>query len=122
MTTNALNWFEIPSEDIDRAVKFYGAILDKPMKRDDTMNMPYSFFPTENGGVGGALIQHEQYTPNATGAVIYLNGGADLQVILDRVSGAGGKVVMEKMGIGENGFVAMFIDTEGNRVGLHSTS
>ena len=121
MPTHAINWFEIPTVDIERAIRFYSAILDKPMQRDD-IGMPYSFLPTENGGVGGALIQNENFVPSDTGAVIYLNGGDDLQVVLDRVEGAGGKIIMQKMEIGENGFVAMFIDTEGNRVGLHSNN
>lgn len=119
MTQHAIAWFEIPTIDIDRAIKFYSAILDKPMQRND-VGMPYSFFPAETGSVSGALIQHEEYTPSATGCVIYLDGGEDLQAIQDRVAGAGGKVIMQKTSIGEHGFVAMFIDTEGNRVGLHS--
>ena len=120
--TNALNWFEIPVTDIDRAKAFYGEVLGSELKAfsvaelgDRTERMlPYQ------DGVGGALVQHDDYIPSQAGSVVYLNGGDDLSVPLGRVEKAGGKVLAEKMGIGENGFIAFFLDTEGNKVGLHS--
>lgn len=78
-----------------------------------------AMFPAEDG-VSGAVIKAEGYTPSAEGSIIYLNAGADLSDALGRVEAAGGLVVAPKTGIGENGYVAFFLDTEGNKVGLHS--
>ena len=117
---NALNWFEIPVADMTRAKTFYGAIFDiemaeYPASEGYTMAM----FPAENG-VGGALMHGEGCEPSYSGSTVYLNGGNDLSTILTRVAAAGGKVLMDKYSIGEDGFVGVFEDSEGNRVGLHS--
>lgn len=117
---NALNWFEIAVSDMDRALKFYNTILGAEMTVMAPMpGFTMAMFPAEDG-VGGALMQGEGYIPGQQGTVVYLNGGDDLSTVLDKVEGAGGQVVMPKTGIGENGFMAYFADTEGNKVGLHS--
>lgn len=121
---NAINWFEIPVKDYERAKKFYSdvlgnAVTDMPMPDFKYGILPYDM---ENKGVGGAIIQSEFTTPSETGCVIYLNGGDDLNTPLAKVEAAGGKVVMPKTAIGENGFMAHFTDTEGNRLALHSMS
>lgn len=117
---NALNWFEIPASDIKRAINFYNAILDTELESMEmSEDFPMGMFPSEDG-VSGAVISGEGYTPSAEGSLVYLNGGDDLNDVLNRVEAAGGQVVSAKMDIGENGFVAFFMDTEGNRVGLHS--
>ena len=121
---NAISWFEIPVADLDRAKKFYETILDieMPVMQMDDQGSKWAFFPfdMENGGVGGAIMKAEGYEPGANGPVIYLNGGDDLGIPLNKVEGAGGKVIMLKTSIGENGFMGVFIDTEGNRVAFHS--
>ena len=117
---NALNWFEIPAADIDRAAEFYGKILDVELEVSEAMpGSKMTMFPAE-GGVGGGIVSSEGYVPSTEGTLVYLNGGEDLSQVLDRVEGAGGKVVLPKTSIGENGFMAFFIDSEGNKVGLHS--
>ena len=123
---NAINWFEIPVSNYERAKKFYSDILgitisDFPMPEK---NMEYGMFPydMENGGVGGAIVRMEGLNPSADGSTVYLNGGEDLTIALNKVVNAGGQVIMPKMDIEENGFIAQFIDTEGNRVALHSMS
>ncbi|HZN35384.1 MAG TPA: VOC family protein [Pirellulaceae bacterium] len=121
MPKNAIHWFEIPTRDIQRAVRFYNRVLNTEMAAMDMMGCQMAMFPCEQGvGVGGALVQHEQQAPAAQGTLVYLDGGDDLAVPLGKVEAAGGKVAMPKTSIGEHGFCAMFIDTEGNRVGLHS--
>jgi predicted enzyme related to lactoylglutathione lyase len=117
---NALNWFEIPASDIERAKKFYNMIFEIKLTPMDGMEgYSMGMFPAEDG-VRGAVIQGEGYQPSAEGSLIYLNAGDNLNKVLNRVEAAGGQVVMPKTGIGENGFYAYFIDSEGNRVGLHS--
>ncbi|SRR5690606_14067133 len=120
--TNAINWFDLPATDLDRAVKFYSTIFDIEMQRMEGPGTQSAFFPMQPEGVGGALTQGDGYTPSASaGAVVFLNGGDDLSRALDKVEAAGGQIVQPKTGIGEHGYVALFIDSEGNRVGLHST-
>ena len=121
---NAINWFEIPVTDYQRAKTFYQTILDvvitdMPMPEE---NVEYGIFPhdMENQGVGGAIMKMDKMNPSKDGSTVYLNGGDDLSVVLDKVEAAGGQLFIAKMGIGETGFIAQFIDTEGNRVALHS--
>lgn len=119
---NALNWFEIPAKDIERALTFYDTIMGATLIRMEANEAyPMGMFPVESG-VSGAVIQGEGYVPSTEGTIVYLNAGEDLSHVLNRVEGAGGNIVMPKTDIGENGFMAYFIDTEGNKVGLHSNS
>ncbi len=123
---NAINWFEIPVLDYERAKKFYNTILGLEITdfHMPDKNMKYGMFPydMENGGVGGAIVQMEEMKPSTEGSTVYLNGGEDLNIALNKVEAAGGKIFMPKTDIDENGFIAQFLDTEGNRVALHSMS
>lgn len=121
--TNALNWFEIPAVDFQRAEKFYSTIFDTelaPMKGIKHLGLQMSTFPHGEDGVGGGVIKGEGYVPSAEGTVVYLNAGDDLNVVLSRVEAAGGQVLLPKTSIGRQGYMAFFLDTEGNKVGLHS--
>jgi uncharacterized protein len=119
--TNALNWFEIPVSDFDRARKFYETLYGSEIVEIPFPGGRYGMLPCDmQHGVGGGLVQGEGFEPSDKGTVVYLNGGDDLNTPLSRIEKAGGRVVMPKTSIGENGFMAQFIDTEGNRVALHS--
>ncbi len=121
---NAISWFEIPTTDIDRAAAFYEAVFDTKLAPMDMPNLKMRMFPLEDRmGVGGALTFAEGfYTPSSTlGPLIYLNGNPDVQLFLDRIEFAGGKIVVPKTQISpEYGYMAVFLDTEGNRIALHS--
>lgn len=121
---NSLNWFEIPAVDIDRAGKFYAAIMNAEMTPlMEMMGMKMIGFPSDpgNGKASGALCQSDFHKPSQDGSLIYLNANPSIQSVIDRVEGAGGKVVMPKTQISpEIGYMAFFIDTEGNRIGLHA--
>lgn len=119
---NAISWFEIPATDYERAKTFYNTMLgieiaDMPMPEGKYGMFPYD---NDNNGVGGGIVEMQGVTPTSDGVTIYLNAGNDLSIPLGRVEAAGGKVIMPKTDIGENGFMAQLIDTEGNRVALHS--
>lgn len=117
---NWVNWFEIPVSDISRASAFYANIFDVELHTVDMMGTKMAIFPHE--GSGGALVQGSDYTPSAEGSLVYLNGGEDLTGVLEKVEGAGGKVIVPKTHIGDGlGYFALFIDTEGNKLALHST-
>lgn len=117
---NAINWFELPANNFSRAVKFYNEITGKELQFFEQGELQMAFFPAENNGVGGCVTYGNGNQPRAEGALVYLNGGEDLAQPLAKVAGAGGTIVMPKTSIGENGFMAIFLDTEGNRVALHS--
>jgi hypothetical protein len=124
-SVNALNWFEISVSDIARAKKFYEAVFNITMYETEMMGMKMAFFPAEqgNGKVSGGLVQGEGYTPSTDGAKIYFNGNPDLSGALNRVEGAGGRVLMPKTHISpEIGYMAFFMDSEGNAVALHSSN
>jgi predicted enzyme related to lactoylglutathione lyase len=121
---NAVSWFEIPATDLNRAQKFYEAIFDIQMIPLDMPQLQMRLFPIENPmAIGGAICQSgDFYKPSSEGgALVYLNGNPDVQHVLDKIEVAGGKIVIPKTQISpEYGYMAVFLDTEGNRVALHS--
>lgn len=123
---NAINWFEIPVSDFERAKDFYETILDIQMQIFD-MGSPdhkMAFFPSDGNKetVGGGIMSGPGYEPSEKGTLVYLNGGEDLSRPLSLVEKAGGKIHMPKtiIGDGQNGYMAVILDTEGNRIALHS--
>ncbi len=122
-TTNALNWFEIPASDINRAKSFYENAFGITMEQSEMMGMKMAMFPSEmgNGKTSGGLCESPMHKPSMDGSVIYLNANPDMQPVLDRIESAGGKVLMPKTKISDDiGHMAFFADTEGNKVALHS--
>lgn len=122
---NAISWFEIPTTDIDRAQKFYENIFGITMIPMDMPNIKMRMFPLDDmmTQVGGALCDSGGFhKASATdGPLIYLNANPDVQNVLDKVVAAGGSIMVPKTEISpEYGFMGVFMDTEGNRIGLHS--
>ena len=119
---HAINWFEIPVKNFDRAKSFYETVLNAEIQVMEAMGMKSGFFPAdmENGSIGGCIIQGKGYEPSTKGSLVYLNGSKDLNIPLSKVEKAGGKILLPKTAIGHNGFMAHFEDCEGNKIGLHS--
>ncbi|HEY4788361.1 MAG TPA: VOC family protein [Bacteroidales bacterium] len=114
-----INWVEIPVIDLKRAIGFYSKILGVEFNEMEIGGSRYAIFPTDDRFNSGALAQGEYYKPNTDGITIYLDGGTDLSIILSKVKAAGGEVIMEKIFLAkEAGYIGMFIDTEGNKIGL----
>lgn len=113
--------FEIPATKISRAIDFYQAILDVKIEKIEMPEMQMGILPYEDQVVTAVITQAEGYNPSGDGVTIYLNGGDNLQVILDKVEKNGGKTLIPKTPhADESGYFAIFFDTEGNRIGLHS--
>ena len=122
-STNSINWFEIPVTDMKRAKHFYQVIFSIHMDETEMMGMQMAFFPYEmgSGKASGALVQGGQRMPGDKGALIYLNANPSMDVILELIPQMGGIVLMPKTQISpEVGYIALFTDTEGNKLGLHS--
>jgi predicted enzyme related to lactoylglutathione lyase len=123
---NAINWFEIPVANFDRAKKFYETLFDYQMPESQlgAARMGFFLFDFQNKKVGGAIVHNPAlYTPEANGTLVYLNCQPDLQKVLDKVETAGGNILLGKKEISAEqklGFWALISDTEGNRVALHS--
>jgi predicted enzyme related to lactoylglutathione lyase len=124
--TNVLTWFEIPVTDLQRARKFYENILDIEMVSRTDGNEEAVFFPHDpnviqatSGRVTGVLSKTNRNSPSANGTMIYINASPSLQIVLDRVEKAGGKIIAPKTEI-PAGYIAAIIDSEGNKVGLHA--
>ncbi|HXU28714.1 MAG TPA: VOC family protein [Bacteroidia bacterium] len=117
---NFVTWFEIPAYNHYRSVAFFNYIYGIEMTSVELNGFAMGFFPAESG-IGGAIVTGPGCVPSEVGPLIYLNGGEDLNNVLLRVNEAGGRVVMEKTFLSETaGYFALFIDSEGNRLALHS--
>ena len=124
-TTNALNWFEIPVTDMQRAKHFYQVVFGIHMEDMNMPGMEMAGFPMEmgSGKVSGALVKSDYHRPSKDGVIIYLNADPDMKGILQRIESEHGEVVMPRTQISpEIGYMAFFIDSEGNRIALHSQS
>lgn len=118
---NAINWFEIPVLDYKRAEKFYNTIFGFTIQEQQMGDYQYGFLPADQSGVGGAICRGEGYKPSETGTLVYLNADGKIDEVINRIEPAGGKIVMPKTQISEDyGYMATFMDTEGNKVALHS--
>ena len=121
--TNALNWFEIPVSDFERARHFYQVVFGIHMDVDNMMGMKMAYFPMAmgSGKASGALVQSDFHKPSMDGSVIYLNANPEMTENLKRIEQEGGDILMPKTHISDDiGYMAFFKDTEGNRVALHS--
>jgi uncharacterized protein len=118
---NVAVWFEIPAADFERAVGFYEKVFDIRLKRDSFGAAKMAVFPSAAAATSGAVMAGEGYRPAGDGSVVYLSAGRDLAGPLSRVKTAGGSVAVPKTALPDGmGYFAQFIDSEGNRVGLHS--
>jgi predicted enzyme related to lactoylglutathione lyase len=118
---DALNWFELYVNDFDRAKHFYESALQTSLQTFEMENCKMGMFPHEQGGgVGGSITNMDGIAPGLGGTLVYLNVEGDLDAVLKRIPGAGGSVLKPRTSIGQHGFIAVFKDTEGNSVGLHS--
>jgi predicted enzyme related to lactoylglutathione lyase len=120
---NLIAIVEIPTTNFSRAITFYEAILGITIERVEMEGVQMGLFPNDGESPFVQLINGGAYTPSNTGTIIYLNAGEDLQVMADSIQANGGEIQLPKTEIGpEMGFYAMFLDTEGNKLGLHSVS
>lgn len=124
-TKNVVGWFEIPVKDMERAVKFYQTVFNLELSRQQMGPLDMAWFPWVEDGIGspGSLVYHQDfYQPSTKGVLVYFTSfGGDLSEELSRVEQAGGKIEQEKTLIADDiGYMAVFIDTEGNRIAIHS--
>ncbi len=119
---NPVNWFEIPTKDLEKAIAFYSEVFGVSFEKTEMGPLHMAMIAgsdRETYGATGALVQADGYVPSANGSVVYF-GCDDVEISLKKVEKAGGKTIQPKTSIGEYGFAAHFLDPEGNHVALHS--
>ena len=123
--SNVVGWFEIPTTDLQRAIRFYEAVFSFKLEHVPMGELEMAWFPSneEGTGAGGTLIYHKEwYKPSTDGVLIYFSSpSGDLTNELANVEAAGGKVLQHKTLIAEDiGYMGIFLDSEGNRIAVHS--
>ena len=119
---NAVNWFEIPVADLERARNFYSTVLAIELPESEMGPKKMAWFPMEMGKMGapGALVQSDGYVPSHSGSLVYIHVD-EIDPTLELIDSNSGKTLMPRTSIGQHGFIAHFEDTEGNRVALHES-
>ena len=120
--SNQIVWCDIPVKDLDRAIRFYTAVLGQPVTRESYPGMTIGLLPHAGEHVSGCLFVSDDAKPSVDGPLIYLNCEGRLPIAIATVEINGGKVLKPKHAIGAYGFRAIVIDSEGNRIALHSST
>lgn len=117
---NRVVWVDIPMVDLERAIRFYSEVLGAPVQREEFPGMTIGILPHGEGEVGGCLFRKADDKPSAQGPLLYLNVQGRLDDAVEAAERNGGKVLLPRQPIGPHGFRAIILDSEGNRVALHS--
>lgn len=121
LMNNFISIVEIPTSEFSRAVTFYQDILDINIESMEMEGMKMGLFQNDGQSPFVQLIHGDDYKTSDSGTIVYLNGGTDLQSVVEKIENSGGEIIVPKTAIGsEMGFFAIFLDTEGNKLGLHS--
>lgn len=118
-----INWFEIPSADFGRAIRFYETLFDTTLRleKPDSDSLEMALFSDAGGVPCGCVTHYESHAPSSSGTLVYLDANPSIDVVLARVESAGGEIRMPKLELPNDiGYIAHFIDTEGNLLALHS--
>lgn len=119
--SSALSWFEIPVADLDRAERFYTAVLQAPLRRQVMGPCTLAVLPYARPGTGGALFLGPELQPSARGSLVYLSVGPDLDSATARALAAGAQLLQPRVDLPEGmGSFVHLSDSEGNRIGLHA--
>jgi uncharacterized protein len=119
---NQIVWCDIPATDLDRAIRFYSAVLGHPVTKQSVSGVDFGLLPDADSGVSGCLVGGKEAKPSPDGSLIYLNCEGRLAIAVATVELNGGRVLKPRHPIGPHGFRAIVLDSEGNRIALHSKS
>jgi predicted enzyme related to lactoylglutathione lyase len=125
MSADTLCWTDIPVTNLDRAIKFYSAVLGKEVRKLSESGMEYGLLPHEEQNAAGCLCIRSDSggidnQPSANGPLIYLLVEGRLGEAVEAARQNGGKILRARQQISEHGFRAVIIDSEGNRIALHT--
>lgn len=114
-----VGWFDIPVTDLDRAIGFYSQVLDAKIEKMHHETSIGVFAHSDNQ-IGGCLYQDADFLPSGQGPLLYFSVNGRLDAALTQVEALGGKILQPKQSLGQYGFRALVLDSEGNRIALHS--
>lgn len=120
--TNTIVWCDIPVKNLDRAIKFYGSLLGARIEKQSVEGMTFALLPYGTDSVSGCLVTDEEAKPSTDGPMIYVNCDGRMPVAIASVELNGGKILKARHSIGPHGFRAIVVDSEGNRIALHSNA
>lgn len=118
---NAVVWFDIPVLDLDRAIKFYSVVMGAPVRKQEFPGGAIGLLPHGEQDIGGCLYESDDNRPSEHGALLYLNVSGRLDAAIATVEPGGGRIIQPRHAVGPYGFRAIILDSEGNRIALHST-
>jgi len=119
--SNTFVWVDIPVTDLDRAIRFYSAVVGRPVGKLGGPGLTFGLFEHQGGEVGGCLVASaEGGAPSLAGPLVYIDASDRLDAAIAAARAQGGRVLQDKHSIAPNGFRAVIVDSEGNRVALHS--
>jgi len=119
--SNRIVWVDIPVVDVDRAIRFYSAVIGQPVAKEGGPGFTFGLLPHSGGDVGGCLyVPDADNAPSTVGPLIYLNAEGRLHQAVEAVTAHGGQVLKAIYEMGPHGFGAIILDSEGNRVALHA--
>jgi predicted enzyme related to lactoylglutathione lyase len=113
-------WVDIPVLKLDRAIRFYSAVIGMEVEKNDYPGMSIGTFPHKDNEVAGCLYLSEKVKPSADGPLVYINAHGRLDEAIEAAAASGGTILQAKESIGPYGNRAIILDTEGNRIALHS--
>ncbi|WP_020472843.1 VOC family protein [Zavarzinella formosa] len=119
---NTICWADIPVVDLDRAIRFYSAVLGKDVVKQSGPGFEFGLLPHSDDNVAGCLAKMEDNKPSETGPLVYLSVDGRLDAAITAARDNGGRIMKERHPIGPHGHRAVILDTEGNRIALHSTT
>lgn len=119
---NNITWFDVPVTDLDRAIRFYSAVLGFPVTKEKTGSIPIGILPTPDGRKMGCLVSGNQAKPSLDGVMVWFDVEGRLKESVTAATANGGKILGDAHAIGEFGFRAEIQDSEGNRIALYSSS
>ncbi|MDB5388592.1 MAG: Glyoxalase/bleomycin resistance protein/dioxygenase [Planctomycetaceae bacterium] len=117
---NTICWTDISVGNLDRAITFYSAVLGSPVSKESAPGMEFGLLPHADNNASGCLVVSPDYPPSTSGPLVYFSVEGRLDVAIKAVTDHGGKILIEKHSIGPHGFRAVILDSEGNRIALHS--
>jgi len=119
--SNRIVWVDIPVSDLDRAIRFYAAVIGEQITKEGGPGFTFGLLPHSDGDVGGCLyLPGADNTPSKVGPLVYLNAEGRLNQAIEAVIATGGQVLQPIHEIGPHGFRAIVLDSEGNRIAIHA--
>lgn len=115
-------WFDLPTRNLDRAIAFYSAVLAKKVEKQEVPGMSLGILPHDDNNIGGCLFHKPDEPPGVHGPLLYFNASGRLDAAIAAVEMHGGRILQAKHSIGPHGWRAVVLDSEGNRIALHSHS